>query len=141
MLQKTAFKKPFFMEKSCFLQLRSCKKNPAFYRNIYIFVKILLSYVKKLFFYAGIFLKYIFLKFRKFEPRYSYKIYFYRKNKCINYRISRRTGGNYLTTTKQTRFLVIFVTMFSYFRKNPVIAIMDVLSSSFFSRRFQANLD
>ena len=49
MLQKTAFKKPF---------LQSCKKNPAFYRNIYIFVKILLSYVKKLFFYAGLFLKY-----------------------------------------------------------------------------------
>ena len=80
----------------------------------------------------------VFLKFRKFEPRYSYKIYFYRKNKCINYRINRRTGGYYLTTTKQTRFwLFLLHAMFFYFRKNPVIAIMDVLSSSFFSRRFQ----
>ena len=40
------------------LKSRFLCKNPAFYRNIYIFVKILLSYVKKLFFYAGLFLKY-----------------------------------------------------------------------------------
>lgn len=50
-------------------------------------------------------------------------------------------GGYKLNNNKRDMFLVIFVTMCIYFRKNLVIAIMDVLFSSFFSRHFQVNLD
>ena len=56
--RKQPLKSRFLCKNPAFYNYKVAKKNPAFYRNIYIFVKILLSYVKKLFFYAGLFLKY-----------------------------------------------------------------------------------
>ena len=49
-------------------------------RNNFIITKLYLSFFLSL----GFILK-IFLKFRKFQPQYSYKIYSYRKKKCTVY--------------------------------------------------------
>ena len=56
--RKQPLKSRFLCKNPAFYNDEVAKKPPAFYRNIYIFVKILRSYVKKLFFYAGLFLKY-----------------------------------------------------------------------------------
>ena len=60
-------------------------------RNNFIITKLYLSdiyFTSKLylsFFLSLGFILKIFLKFRKFQPRYSYKIYSYRKKKCTVY--------------------------------------------------------
>ena len=98
------------------LKSRFLCKNPAFYRNIYIFVKILLFLCKKAVFLCWFIFK-VFLKFRKFEPRYSYKIYSKRKKSVSVVELADVLGDIDLTTTKQTRFWLFLLQCFSIFGK------------------------
>ena len=74
------------MSKSCFLQLQSCKK-PCF--------------LQKYIYFLCWFIFKVLLKFRKFEPQYSYKIY----------------SSTKTSVSKQTRFWLFFLQCFSIFGK------------------------
>ena len=113
--RKQPLKSRFLCKNPAFYNYEVAKK-PCFLQKYIYFCKNSAFLCKKAVFLCWFIFK-VYLKFRKFEPRYSYKIYFYRKNKCINYRISRRTGGYYLTTTKQTRFWLFLLQCFSIFGK------------------------
>ena len=108
--------KAVFYVKILLFTTTKLQKKTLLFTEIYIFCKNSAFLCKKAVFLCWFIFKVSF-KFRKFEPLYSYKIYFYRKNKCINYRISRRTGGYYLTTTKQTRFWLFLLQCFYIFGK------------------------